>query len=118
TTPDLDPCASLRPGCISTGSALAARPNYDATSRGRWSPADCTTTRAPESTTRTAPTRGRHPLACRHPRVLHSTPVDLQFPSGTLDVPTLRLDLQASGLDVPLLAWGSVKRGRRLNRGT
>lgn len=44
--------------------------------------------------------------------------MDLQLPSGELDVPTLSLAVQASGLDLPLLTWGSVKRGRRINRGT
>lgn len=44
---------------------------------------------------------------------------DQVFPTdNALDIPVLNLDLQADGLEVPLLAWGSIKRGKRLNRGT
>jgi|SRR5690606_148487 len=45
--------------------------------------------------------------------------VDQQFPTDNeLDIPVLDLGMQADGLELPLLAWGSIKRGKRINRGS
>lgn len=43
--------------------------------------------------------------------------LDLQFPSGELDIPTLLLERQPAGLDLPLVGWGTLKRSSK-NRGT
>lgn len=45
--------------------------------------------------------------------------VDLQFPTdNAYDIPMLDLGMQAKGLHAPALGWGTIKRGKRVNRGT
>jgi hypothetical protein len=45
--------------------------------------------------------------------------VDLIFASdNAYEIPMLDLSMQAKGLHAPLLGWGSIKRGKRINRGT
>lgn len=43
--------------------------------------------------------------------------MDLRFPQDEHDIPMLSLERQAFGLDLPMMAWGSIKRGRPM-RGT
>lgn len=45
--------------------------------------------------------------------------VDLIFASDNpYDIPMLDLALQAKALHAPLLGWGTIKRGKRINRGS
>lgn len=44
---------------------------------------------------------------------------DLKFASDNdLEIPMLDIGMQAKALHLPLLGWGSIKRGKRVNRGT
>lgn len=45
--------------------------------------------------------------------------VDQKYPTDSaLEIPLLDFGMQANGLDLPMLAWGSIKRGSRVNRGS